>query len=107
MEQAVSFGRMITEARRKAGLSQKDFAAQILKEDGQPISPQYLNDLERGRRNPPSEHLLKQMAVRLGLPEEYVYFVAGQFPEDLRHGAYQPEHVQAAFHAFRRTLRGR
>jgi len=102
----VAFGRIIAEARRKAGLSQKDLAARILKEDSLPISPQYLNDLERDRRNPPSGHLLRQLARELDLSEEYLAFTAGQYPDDLQDDSYQPEQVEAAFRAFRRTLRG-
>jgi transcriptional regulator with XRE-family HTH domain len=103
---AETFGQVLAEARRRAGLSQRELAARIRKEDGEPISPQYLNDLERDRRNPPARHLLKQFALALDLPEEYLDFLAGQLPEDLRVGGYAPEQVQAAFHAFRRTLRG-
>lgn len=102
----LTFGRVLTGARRQAGLSQRELAGRILKEDGEPISAQYLNDLERDRRNPPGRHLLKQFAAALELPEEYLDFVAGQLPEDLRAGSYAPEQVQAAFRAFRRTLRG-
>lgn len=102
----MSFGQVITTARRQAGLSQKDLAARVRKEDGEPISPQYLNDLERNRRNPPSEHLLRQLAYELGISEEYLFFVAGQFPEDLRKGSFEPHSVEAAFKAFRQTLRG-
>jgi transcriptional regulator with XRE-family HTH domain len=100
-----SFGQTLSTARRQAGLSQRELAALILKEDGEPISPQYLNDLERDRRNPPARHLLKQFASALSLPEEYLDFVAGQLPEDLRTGNYAPDQIQAAFRAFRRTLR--
>jgi transcriptional regulator with XRE-family HTH domain len=102
----VTFGWVLGDARRQAGLSQRELAARIVKEDGEPISPQYLNDLERDRRNPPSRHLLKQFATVLTLPEEYLDFVAGQLPEDLRSGSYAPDQVQAAFRAFRRTLKG-
>ena len=101
-----SFGQVLGTARRRAGFSQRELAARILKEDGEPISPQYLNDLERDRRNPPARHFLRQFAAALELPEEYLDFVAGQLPEDLRAGNYAPDQVQAAFHAFRRTLRG-
>jgi transcriptional regulator with XRE-family HTH domain len=103
----MTFGRTLTDARRKAGLSQRELAARILKEDGEPISPQYLNDLERDRRNPPARYLLKQLSEVLQLPEDYLDFMAGQLPEDLRAGSYAPEEVQAAFVAFRRSLRGR
>jgi transcriptional regulator with XRE-family HTH domain len=104
---AETFGQVLSAARRAAGLSQRELAARILKEDGEPISPQYLNDLERDRRNPPASHFLKQFAEVLNLPEEYLDFVAGQLPEDLRNsGSYAPDQVQAAFRAFRRSLRG-
>jgi transcriptional regulator with XRE-family HTH domain len=85
-------------------LSQRELAARILKDDGTPISPQYLNDLERGRRNPPAPSLLRQLASELGLPTDYLDFVAGQLPDDLRSGSYAPDEVEAAFHAFRRKL---
>jgi transcriptional regulator with XRE-family HTH domain len=99
-----TFGRTLADARRQAGLSQRELAARILKDDGEPISPQYLNDLERDRRNPPSPTLLKQFAAALNLPTDYLDFLAGQLPDDLRSGNYAPEEVAAAFHAFRRSL---
>ena len=100
-----SFGHTLAQARRRAGLSQRVLAARILKEDGEAISPQYLNDLERDRRNPPARHLLAQFANALDLPLEYLEFLAGQLPADLRDGTYAPDQVQAAFQAFRRSLR--
>ncbi len=103
----MTFGALIRDARQQAGLSQRELAARIRKEDGAPISPQYLNDLERDRRNPPGRHLLKQLAATLNLPQDYLDFVAGQLPDDLRAGRYAPDQVQAAFRAFRRSLRGR
>ncbi len=103
---SASFGQLLGAARRRVGLSQRELAARVRKEDGEPISPQYLNDLERDRRNPPGRHLLKQFAAALNLPEDYLDFVAGQLPDDLRTGSYRPDQVQAAFRAFRRTLRG-
>jgi transcriptional regulator with XRE-family HTH domain len=101
-----SFGEIVALARKRLGMSQKELAARIVKDDGTPISPQYLNDLEHDRRNAPSEHLLRQFASVLSVPMEYLCFVAGQLPEDLRREAHPPERVEAAFQAFRRTLRG-
>jgi transcriptional regulator with XRE-family HTH domain len=100
-----TFGQTLAQARKHAGLSQRELAARILKEDGEAISPQYLNDLERDRRNPPARHLLAQFASVLGVPADYLDFLAGQLPVDLREGNYAPERVQAAFQAFRRSLR--
>lgn len=103
----MTFGQFIATKRKEAGLSQKDLAARIKKEDGSPISPQYLNDLERDRRNPPSEYLLKQFAEQLKVTPEYLYFLARQYPEDLRDSSYSPEKIKAAFRAFRKALKGK
>ena len=103
----MSFGSVIAEARRRQALSQKELASRIKKEDGDSISPQYLNDLERDRRNPPNEHLLAQLAAQLGLEQEYLFYVAGTYPDDLKPAGAQPpdpERVAAAFRAFRRAL---
>jgi len=103
---AMSFGQTIAEARKKAGLSQKDLASRIRKEDGTPISPQYLNDIERDRRNPPTGYLLKQFASELGLPLDYLQVVAGQLPEELRATSiHKPEEVKAAIKAYRTVLK--
>lgn len=101
----MTFGQAVAEARKRADLTQRDLAARIKKEDGAPISPQYLNDLERDRRNAPSEWLLKQFAQELNLPEEYLTYLAGQIPRDLRDESYSPKQVEEAFKAFRRELR--
>ena len=101
----MSFGSVITAARRRRALSQKELASRLKKEDGDAISPQYLNDLERDRRNPPNEHLLAQLAEQLELEREYLFYVAGTYPDDLKPaGTESPEKVAAAFRAFRRAL---
>lgn len=61
----MTFGQVVAAERKKRGMSQKGLAARVLKEDGIPITPQYLNDVERDRRNPPSERLIEQIAERL------------------------------------------
>ena len=104
-EAIMSFGQVISKARKKAQLSQKDLASKIIKEDGEPISPQYLNDIERDRRNPPSEHILKQIAKELNLSSDYLKILAGKLPEDIDVGEYKPEQIDAAIHAFRKTLK--
>ena len=48
----MTFGEVITQARKDKKLSQKQVAAETLKEDGQAISAQYLNDIEHDRRKP-------------------------------------------------------
>ena len=102
----MTFGQTIARARKDIGVSQRELALKVVKEDGAPISPQYLNDIERDRRNPPGDHLLGQLAKALDLDEDYLYFLAGKFPSDVLSGSKNPKQVAAAFKAFRRTLGG-
>ncbi len=102
----MTFGQIVADARKKAGLSQKDLAARIVKEDGTPISPQYLNDIERDRRNPPSDFMIEQLAELLGVPKDMLYHQAGEVPKDLRETEADEERVVEAWTAFRRVWRG-
>lgn len=102
-----TFGQIIAEARKALGISQKDLAGKILKEDGSPISPQYLNDIEHDRRDPPSEFLIDQFAKHLKLSKEHLIAAAGRWPADLRNklAAADPKKVEEAFTAFRKVLK--
>jgi len=103
----MSLGQVVSDARKKARLSQKELAAAIVKEDGEPMSPQYLNDIEHDRRTPTSDHLIGEFARVLGIPKEVLYYEAGQLPEDTRGANVGEERVLAAYKAFRRTLQGK
>ena len=100
-----TFGQVIATARKSKGLSLQQLAAQIKKEDDRPISPAYLNDIEHGRRNPPTELLLQQLALVLGLDLDYLHYLAGELPPDLVTPEQDPAAVAAAFAVFRKTLR--
>ena len=104
----MTFGQAVAEARKKKLLSQKQLASLVLKEDGVPISPQYLNDIERDRRNPPGDFLLSQFAKVLEVPEEYFYYLAHQIPPKYRQDAPDnPIRIRAAFEAFARSYKRR
>lgn len=102
-----TFGQIIAEARKALGISQKDLAAKIRKEDGAAISPQYLNDIEHDRRDPPSEFLIVQFARELKLKKEFLIAAAGLWPSDLREklAGADPKKVEEAFTAFRQKLK--
>lgn len=103
----MALGAMIIDARKNNALSQKDLASRIKKEDGAPISAQYLNDIERDRRNPPSDYILQQLADVLGLSKEHLFFLVGRYPSDilnLREINPSSQQVEAAFRAFRKTI---
>jgi transcriptional regulator with XRE-family HTH domain len=95
----MSFGAKIAEARKAAGLSQKELAGKV------EISPQYLNDIEHGKRNPGSEELIEAFAKALNLDAAVLYYLAGRLPSsDVKRGI-SDERVVEAYKAFRRTLK--
>ena len=101
----MTFGEAITQARKDRNLSQKQVAAGTLKEDGTAISPQYLNDIEHDRRNPPGENIVRQLADTLELELDYLLFLAGRFPSDVLEMPRDQEGVKMAMRAFRSSLR--
>jgi transcriptional regulator with XRE-family HTH domain len=101
-----TFGTLISEARRAKGLSQKDLALKVKKEDGQAISAQYLNDIEHDRRNPPSEFLIDQIAEATGLSKDLLFLAAVKIQTYIKKIATaQPERMEQAFKAFRRAVK--
>lgn len=104
LEGDMRFGDYVARRRKELGLSQKDLALLILKAEGGSISAQYLNDIEHNRRNPPTDDLLHEFARALQVSHEYLHYLAGEIPEDLRGGGHAVEEVEAAWAAFRKRL---
>jgi transcriptional regulator with XRE-family HTH domain len=104
-----SFGRAIASARKQLKMSQKDLAGKIRKEDGEAITPQYLNDIEHDRRSPSSDHMVKEFARVLGagteITEELLYLLAGRVPADVKRRNITAAQASAAFTAFRKELK--
>src|ERR1700732_2997838 len=78
-----TFGGAISEARKAKGWALKDLASRVLREDAEAISPQYLNDIEHDRRSPSSDRMVQQFADALGVDRDWLYYLAGRFPEDV------------------------
>ncbi|HEY1017121.1 MAG TPA: helix-turn-helix transcriptional regulator [Herpetosiphonaceae bacterium] len=102
----MTFGQILSEARKRLDISQKDLAAKVQKEDGEAISPQYLNDIERDRRNPPSDHLIEQFARILDIDVDILYFRAGRLPADIRAMNVEEDKIRAAYIVFRQKIKG-
>ena len=107
MARAKTFGRAIADARRAKGLSQKDLAGLIRKEDGGAITPQYLNDIEHDRRTPTSDRLIRQFAKALDEDEGYLFVLAGKIPDEIRRKASDREQVVESFANFRKGITNR
>ena len=105
-----TFGGAISEARKAQGWALKDLASRVLREDAEAISPQYLNDIEHDRRSPSSDRMVQQFADALGIDRDWLYYLAGRFPEDVRDKKLSEKQVAEAMVAFRggpRRGRGR
>jgi transcriptional regulator with XRE-family HTH domain len=102
-ERATTFGSYISEQRRARGLSQKQLAERIQREEGGSISPQYLNDIEHDRRSPSSDHMINEFARVLQLSANYLFYLAGRVPAAARHRDATPHDVDQWVQAFRRS----
>jgi transcriptional regulator with XRE-family HTH domain len=100
-----TFGEMIADGRKRAGLTQREMAARITMEDGKPISAPYLNDLEHNLRHPPRAHLIDQFASELNLEADLLYFAASRLTPDIEPMDASEDQVVAAYRAFRKELK--
>jgi len=104
-----TFGMYIGSVRKTRGLNQKQLAELIEREEGGSISAQYLNDIEHDRRSPSSDYMIQQFARVLNVEADYLYYLAGRVPADVRQANAPPQMVGELFTAFRRsgTARGK
>jgi transcriptional regulator with XRE-family HTH domain len=98
-----TFGQILREARKKAGISQRELAAKLKREDGRPVDPPYLNAVEHDHRYPPEDYLIEQMAKIVGISPDVLYFYANRQPPDVKTAA-DHDRVEAAYRAFRKAL---
>src|SRR5216683_1030975 len=98
-----TFGQVLREARKKAGLTQRELAAQLEREDGRPVDPPYLNAIEHDHRYPPEDHIIEQMAKIVGISPDVLYFPANRPPPDLK-ADVEEKRVEPASRAFRKAL---
>lgn len=106
-----TLGKVISQARKKAGLTQRELAAAIAREGGDSgISPAYLNDIEHDRRVPSGEHIISEFARRLNVDSNYLLFLASsQLPEAIAAKARTVDETtyRKALDAFDEALGGR
>src|ERR1700676_5694028 len=98
-----TFGQVLRETRKKAGITQRELSAKLKREDGRPVYPPYLNAVEHDHRYPPEDHLIEQLAKMLGISADVLYFHANRQPADVKTEADQAR-VEAAYRALRKVL---
>lgn len=102
----MTLGEIITEARKGKNFSQRELAARIKKEDGNPISAAYVNDIEHDRRNPASHHMIEQFAQALDIESEILYFLMDRIPPYKYKSEADRKIILNAWRAFERALQG-
>ena len=94
-------GEVINQTRRARKLTLRQLAAQITKDDGTSISPQYVNDIELHHRSP-TPHVLRELARVLDLDGDHLFASAGAADVIVREylEAY-PQHGEVIIKLFR------
>jgi transcriptional regulator with XRE-family HTH domain len=80
-----TLGGVVSTRRKELGFTQKQVAQSVVKEDGTPITPQFLNDVERNRRRP-SPLVLQRLAEALkwsGEDADRLHYIARTLPPDI------------------------
>ena len=67
----ITFGSYIRSLRIESGIGQRELAKKI------DISPSYLNDLEKNKRNAPKVELINKLSILLKADLELLYNLAG------------------------------
>lgn len=101
MSKPQTFGEFVSLARKAKGMTQKQLTEKVKREDGDSISPQYMNDIEHDRRSPSSEIIL-QLASVLDLNPDYLHFLAGRWPGDVSPESMKEKDVVQLMVAFRK-----
>jgi transcriptional regulator with XRE-family HTH domain len=76
-----TLGQVIAQARKAKGLTLREAAALIHKEDENSITHQYLSELENDRRLP-SDKVAEELVKVLGISRNYIYLLMRRIPSD-------------------------
>jgi transcriptional regulator with XRE-family HTH domain len=101
-----SLGEMVLRERAEHGYTYSQLAKKVLKPDGKPVSPTFLNDIEHDRRRP-GPKVLAALAEALGLSKDDLHLAAGQLPPDLVAGRVTQERLQQVLDAIQRIYGAR
>ena len=94
-------GAVVKDARQARHLTLRRVADQVMKEDGTPISPQNLFDIEVHHRVP-APHVLRELALVLELDYDTLLALAGAADTVVReYLETHPQHTEAVIKLFR------
>ena len=98
-----TFGQVLVETRKGAGLTQKELAARLRRGDGRLVAPSYLNAVEHDKLNPPEDAVIEQLTRILCIPADILYHHANRLSPDLRRETDRGV-LEGAYRAFRKAL---
>jgi transcriptional regulator with XRE-family HTH domain len=104
-ETVSNFGEVIAAERKRKRWSLRELSEKVCNEDGKPVSPQYLNDIEHGRRIP-AEDIIEQLAKALGVPNDVLFQLARRLPPDIANMKLPSKAIEKAYQAFRKSVKG-
>lgn len=99
----MTLGKKIMTTRLQLGMTLKELAGRVHKEDGEAISIQFLNDIEHDRRKP-SPHVTEDIAKVLKLDPLYLKALAAQPISNRPASSYPEARLQRAIRAYRAQL---
>lgn len=73
----MTFGEKVKKLREKKGISQRQFALAL------DITPTYMSKIERGEFSPPSEEVIKNMAILLDVDSDELLSYANKVDSEL------------------------
>lgn len=95
-----TFGDAVAGRRRVLGFTQRDLASRI------PASPQYVCDIEHGRRSPTTDATIEAIAAALDQSADDLFLLAGRLPPDVARAValLDPERCASALKAVRAAM---
>lgn len=97
----MTLGQSLRQLRQGKGLVLRGVAGAVVKENGKPISPQYLHDLETDKRQP-TDRTLHLIAKVLGADLDHLRALVGRAPEPVAaFCAKHPDRARAVGDLFR------
>jgi transcriptional regulator with XRE-family HTH domain len=103
-ETVTTFGEVVAGERKRRKWSLRELADRVPSEKGTPVTPQYLNDIEHGRRIP-ADFVIEGLAKALDLKNDVLFHLAGKFPPDIPSRNLSAKAIEDAYKAFRRSLK--
>lgn len=99
----VTFGAAIRDARLIFGWPLRTVARRVMNEAGKPISKSFLNQLELGQRVPLSDRIVHELANTLCLPSDWLLYLLGRYPADIRRKNIPSDTLSAAIDTLRES----